>query len=116
MNDDMYQPPQSELINGYELANQKKLVRLKWITFSLLLLIGLPGLFITGCGIVFISYSGIGLISAIPGTIICYCVFRGLRTVFSERGKDYARLKETYTIAIISFIILLFLLFALAGF
>ena len=114
--DDMYQPPQSELIKEEKLTNQKKQIRLKWITFFLLLLIGLPGLFVTGCGIAFISYDGVGLIFAIPGVIICYCVFRGLRTVFSKRGKDYARLKETYTISIVSFIILLLLLFAFIGF
>jgi hypothetical protein len=115
MDDNIYQPPKSDLVDQADMANQQKLIRLKWITFFLLILIGLPGLFVTGCGIMFVGYAGIGLIFAIPGAIVCYCVCRGLRTVFSERGKDYAQLKETYVISLSFFVIVLFLLFVFGG-
>ncbi len=113
MDHNMYQPPKSDLGDATNIADQSKLIRLKWITFFLLILIGVPGLFVTGCGIMFIGYAGIGLIFAIPGAIICYGVFRGLRTIFSERGKSYTQLKETFTATLLAFVILLIIFLAL---
>ena len=111
MNNDPYKPPSSQIDHDQDNITKQKTVRLKWITFVLLSLIGIPGLFVTGCGILFIPAGGVGLFFCIPAAVVCYCVFRGFRTIFSKRGRDYAQLRSTFFIALLGVLVLLSFLF-----
>ncbi len=99
MNHNPYRPPSSQISLDQDNIKQKT-VRLKWITFMLLLLIGLPSLFIIVYSIFFIlpgDAESTPFIPAasdffIPAAVVCYCVSQGLRNLFSERSQDYQQL------------------------
>ncbi len=116
MNHTPYNPPNSQF-NQDDSGGKPQKTWLKWLTFVLLSLLGIFGLFVTGCGIMFIPYGGIGLLFSIPAAIVCYLVYKGLRTIFSKRASDKSLLFPIFCVTLISILALpLFVTYLYGGF
>lgn len=87
----------------------KKQIIMRILTFLTMVLIGGAGLFMSGCGVLFSSYtSGLGLLSFIPGLIALFVGFKGIKTVFFLDQEVNDRLN--WLVLVIDALLLLYLL------